>query len=384
MIFNSYIIEITTSEALNHVFFTSSGNRDFVYRGHTDSTWRLQSTLERKLEKLKNSNIDIREYEKKVIEASRAQEKILTPIQIMAEMQHYGGATRLIDFTLAFEIALFFAFCDFPTKAASVWAISKNNLPFIGESQILEHRGELSLFELDFQRALEEQKVFDFYYNNLEDINYRDRQELIKETMDTYPKEMEEYKIGALDFLTSKEYDFNFSYQRKHGLQGERPGEISPRQKYIEESLNEYFYNNIKNPRLFEQKGLFLFSSNIEKAFEENLFFRRDKKDIEKNTKHFKNPNYKDLNELFCEAYTSQRGIIHFKIDSSLTNYVLKTLKSGNYDILLPDFDSTNSNEENLKINHERLNITPVTFKTLYPDKIGKYKDLTHKLLNSF
>ena len=55
---NYYIIEITTHEALNQVFFTFSGKGKFVYRGHANCTWRLQPTLEKKLELLKD--IDIR------------------------------------------------------------------------------------------------------------------------------------------------------------------------------------------------------------------------------------------------------------------------------------------------------------------------------------
>ena len=155
------VVKITNEEALKNSLLCFSDNIYFAYRGQANCSWTLQPSLERKVNALKLSSFDVNKYESKIVEDHK-NSKItdISPIEIITEIQHYGGATRLIDFTHNYPIALFFAFCDFPKDCSTVWAISKKNIPFIGHYQILEHDGELKLFEIDFQRQYEEEKVF--------------------------------------------------------------------------------------------------------------------------------------------------------------------------------------------------------------------------------
>lgn len=377
------IIKITNEESLKNTMFQFSGDTHFVYRGQGDCIWTLQTSLERKINVLNISSIDINGYESRIIQQYsdffKNRAKIL-PINIIANIQHYGGATRLIDFTREFAIALFFAFCDFPSQCASVWALSRNNLPYISKAEINKHNGELSLFELDFQRNLEKEKIFHFYIEEFIHSEHSTRDEFIKEKMEDYPEEMKEYKIGALDLLASKESEIIFQYHAEHGIQSETLGEVSPRERFVQESLQQYC-NEINNERLFNQKGLFLFSSNLHHSFEENIFFGKKINEIEEDLTPIVDPDFRRLNSLRSDIYNAQRGVIKFNIDSSLTKFILNTLKNGKYDIELPDFWNPNSGRSNIETQNIRYDETPITFKTLFPSDIGFFKNLIHRII---
>lgn len=372
------IVKITTEEALKKTLLCFSDNVYFVYRGQANCSWTLQTSLERNVNALKLSSFTINKYESKIVKDYKNDiEKDLSPIEIIINIQHYGGTTRLIDFTHDYAIALFFAFCDFPKDCSTVWAISKNYLPFIGDYQFREHNGELNLFEIDFQRQYEEERVFDFYieefiYSDITNIN-----EFINEKMKNYPEEMQEYKLGALDILSSKELEFNLEYQTKSGLKAENPKQISSQEKFVQESLKNYF-KSIKNQRLLNQRGLSLFSSNLNYTFEENIFFGKTMKEIEEGVIKIVNPEIDQLNSIRSKAYRSQRGIIKFEINSSLTKFILNILRKGSYELVLPSMWNNSEDYETETFNIGRGSIT---FKTMYPDRAGYYRDLTHMIL---
>ncbi len=161
---NYKAIEITTEEALKDVLFTlGRDDRYFLYRGQSNYKWELKTSLERKLENLGITEMDIGKYETLVVEECQIKDSNSFPIEPISTTQHYGGDTRLIDFTHRFSVALFFAFCDLPSQPVSVWAISRRYMPFISYEQIKYSKGSLDLFEIDFQRRLQEEKVWDYY-----------------------------------------------------------------------------------------------------------------------------------------------------------------------------------------------------------------------------
>ena len=88
---------------------------NYIYRGHSDTTWRLQSTLERVLGNKYVSHS--REFEKYAIDnfSSRFHlyndSKVLpiSKLEWLSTMQHYGVPTRLLDFTTSPYVALYFA-----------------------------------------------------------------------------------------------------------------------------------------------------------------------------------------------------------------------------------------------------------------------------------
>ena len=102
-----------------------SANSDYIYRGEPEkhegppyygkvssSLWR-QITKQLWKERVRTEGINIEFVQKEILPVvqSYADEAADDEFGIMAELQHYGGATNLIDFTTDYLIALFFA-CD--------------------------------------------------------------------------------------------------------------------------------------------------------------------------------------------------------------------------------------------------------------------------------
>lgn len=89
---------------------------NFIFRGHANSQWPLQSALERILGK-KWSAENARKFETYSWEAFKSKYHIYSgnehvpksKLSWLSVMQHYGVPTRLIDFTSSPYIALYFA-----------------------------------------------------------------------------------------------------------------------------------------------------------------------------------------------------------------------------------------------------------------------------------
>ncbi|MEJ2252317.1 MAG: FRG domain-containing protein, partial [Candidatus Lokiarchaeota archaeon] len=260
------VIEINDKKALKRTLFSIGSNHSYVYRGQEDSNWTLKPSLERNIEFFNLENTRIRDYENNVIQKTESDCPNLNPIERIAKVQHYGGATRLIDFTREYAHALFFAFYNYPeSDYASVWIISTENLPYIDRYILEEREGDLSLFEIDFQRNLEREKVFHFFIDEFQYSEEVNLDKFLENKMENYPGEMKQYKIAALDLIRNKQNEYEFNYQNNSGIKFFKPGEENPRDREVNEKLEEYFE---KNFRLFKQKGLLLFSSDIGNSFE--------------------------------------------------------------------------------------------------------------------
>jgi len=104
----------------------------FIFRGHADSKWGLKTSIERATEKYLNDFSWIWYFENQIIERfkSRAHQYIQSPpsdqdvIEWLSVIQHYGGPTRLLDFSESFYIAAFFAI-DAALEDSCVWAINE-------------------------------------------------------------------------------------------------------------------------------------------------------------------------------------------------------------------------------------------------------------------
>jgi len=89
---------------------------NYVYRGHANAAWLLQSSLERVLGS-KWSSIESRKFEKYSLEQFQAKFHLydsenITPdskLGWLSVMQHYGVPTRMVDFTESPYVALYFA-----------------------------------------------------------------------------------------------------------------------------------------------------------------------------------------------------------------------------------------------------------------------------------
>ena len=87
-------------------------NSVLVFRGQEDAEWHLESSAQRRLKKLNSSFI---EYHRDLLEKCKLKKydkregKKLSDLELLADLQHYGAATCLTDFTRNALVALWFA-----------------------------------------------------------------------------------------------------------------------------------------------------------------------------------------------------------------------------------------------------------------------------------
>ena len=149
-------IVITTFDELLKVPDTVKG---WIFRGQGDCSWNLETSLERCVGRMGNV-IDKREYERDCLREFQRRAKSHLPqhvpeaentLEWLSWMQHYGAPTRLLDFTISFWIAVFFAYENAKSDCA-VWAIDRNTL---GNRDTLL-RAFPNVSGLDFDKALKE------------------------------------------------------------------------------------------------------------------------------------------------------------------------------------------------------------------------------------
>lgn len=115
----------------------------YVYRGHGDSTWLLESTLSRALKKIESSdkssliNKHLEEF-KFAIRGRRGQNpRNLDENELWALGQHFGLHTPLLDWSYSPYVALFFALERVESPASgirAVWALNSTDIVDINDS----------------------------------------------------------------------------------------------------------------------------------------------------------------------------------------------------------------------------------------------------------
>ena len=115
------IIICTIAEYLNEVsrIQNQTPNGVFVFRGQKSCNWRLESSAERRLKNNQNQKLiddkQFIEYHKDLLKKCKLKNfdkregKQLDELELLADLQHHGAATCLMDFTRSTLIALWFA-----------------------------------------------------------------------------------------------------------------------------------------------------------------------------------------------------------------------------------------------------------------------------------
>lgn len=104
-------------DELNHVLekiceiAEKSTGGDYVYRGEPACYSKVSSTLYREYEEeIDEESFEIDVVQEEILgEARKYTRETADDLEILTELQHYGGKTNLIDFTTDYLIALFFA-----------------------------------------------------------------------------------------------------------------------------------------------------------------------------------------------------------------------------------------------------------------------------------
>ena len=123
----------------------------FVFRGHANKEWKLDSGADRRLRQLEDKPILIEYLEKSLLEPARheghgrQQNKELNDLELLAALQHNGAATCLIDFTANFHIALWFA-CQDENNDGKVFIVNRGDIRIFEE--VTPERAKKSIKEL--------------------------------------------------------------------------------------------------------------------------------------------------------------------------------------------------------------------------------------------
>ena len=94
-----------------------SADGDYIYRGEPEEYkeppyyGRISSSLYREYPHVEGELFDIVSAQNAILEEAKAYTAKTDSVEILSELQHFGGKTNLIDFTADYLIALFFA-CD--------------------------------------------------------------------------------------------------------------------------------------------------------------------------------------------------------------------------------------------------------------------------------
>ena len=123
--------------------------RKSVYRGESQCHVLVSSGLYRSLHEIRDERFDIKKAQERQLEAARLYTKEKDRMKILAELQHKGGKTNLIDFTSDLNIALFFA-CNYDRdKDGRVILLSE----YVGsEYEIIRPQGPDNM--IDVQKSL--------------------------------------------------------------------------------------------------------------------------------------------------------------------------------------------------------------------------------------
>ena len=95
-------------EKINEIV-EKSADGDYIYRGEPECFEKISSSLYREYPRTEGEHFDIERDEDMMLDEAKEYTNESDPIKILAELQHFGGKTNLIDFTEDYLIALFFA-----------------------------------------------------------------------------------------------------------------------------------------------------------------------------------------------------------------------------------------------------------------------------------
>lgn len=148
---------------------------DFVWRGQKDSSWGIQSSLYREYKKAVNkypTESELVIVERKIVQEYRKRWRAdnISALQILADLQHHGAPTRLLDVTLNPYIAAWFAveqekdeYGNSFNKDSRIFALARSGLNTNEDTlakinNIYSHVGDYNLFwhEKDFDAQKEE------------------------------------------------------------------------------------------------------------------------------------------------------------------------------------------------------------------------------------
>lgn len=301
----------------------------WCFRGHRDSSWKLETTFERLCYKnYGTKNKDLFDVENGMIRDFRRRIQKYDPAlasidpddiyMLLANMQHYGCATRFLDMTFSFFVALFFA-CGY----IEFGKVDDNKNETSATEAILESTSDSSESpekETDEMQNKEKPRSFSIYCFNRMWIEKTYKEHLPKELAQLYEKSGEFGKTVDVQKAV-------WNYVRNHSTQ-------------FPEVKKESIFNSVinmtpfyMNVRLDRQKGSFLMPTNPYCTFEENLKSLVEKDPDGKFRVLKINVEYDDNALLYYQKFLDEMNINH----AVLFNDVENICKQINYKTRLPN-----------------------------------------------
>uniref|UniRef100_UPI000C34E3CB FRG domain-containing protein n=1 Tax=Psychromonas sp. Urea-02u-13 TaxID=2058326 RepID=UPI000C34E3CB len=133
--------------------------RKWIYRGQSDATWSLQSSLYRTIHDAKDirdlgsmpsSSINERNHEDIMLQRFKSSAHLYLShlpqkndeLSWLSLMQHHGAPTRLLDFSFSPYIALYFAL-ESGNSDAAIYCLNHNSLKKVDEQYFGEKRAKV-------------------------------------------------------------------------------------------------------------------------------------------------------------------------------------------------------------------------------------------------
>jgi hypothetical protein len=288
-------IETTLKKWTDIFKIESTFVNNFVFRGQKESEWDLKTSIERTpsfcsiFREINGVNLE----ERWMIDHFKRKQHIYSDdfriienckFSILSKIQHYGGKTRLLDFTHSMFIAIYFAVEDSflfegnNNSYSSLWFVNKRKL---------------------------------------KDVN-NEKFNLYKKEKDLKDKCREVFIEFANQFIAK-----NYSNDDKDTITTILPLEV------------EYF-----NERISKQQGVFLMPTNSEKSFMENLWysFNPTEKDYLIDENFNKNLFAKKDFDDFLQVATKDIDVVKINIQKAMSRDIINSLTNMNItpEILFP------------------------------------------------
>jgi FRG domain. len=109
---------------------------DWAFRGQADESWKLSTKFEREAKKYQRDDpywfknrehYILQDFQRRAHHYVKNLPKSENYIEWLSLLQHYGGPTRLLDFTYSFYVALFFA-VETSAVDSAIWAVNIHKL----------------------------------------------------------------------------------------------------------------------------------------------------------------------------------------------------------------------------------------------------------------
>jgi hypothetical protein len=128
---------------------------NWAFRGQSNENWKLSTKFEREADKYQCDSYWFKNREKMILQDFQRKAHHYVQnlpdsenyIEWLSLLQHYGGPTRLLDFTYSYYVAAFFA-VETSNIDSAIWAVNIN--------QLFEHLSKITDYNL-----LEKERMFE-------------------------------------------------------------------------------------------------------------------------------------------------------------------------------------------------------------------------------